>query len=237
LIAAGAPDRLAACSSVSSRGGSGDRATAEDILQEGFGRAAGRIEDLRDGDSATAWFFRILRNAVVDHYRRNAASQRTLEAFGRELEVAQPGTDVHDAVCECVTRLTATLRPEYAEALERVEVEGVSVSAFAAKKGITANNFAEADRLRAEGQTVLFVGIDGAYAGLVAVADPIKESSKEAIASLRGDGVRVVMLTGDNRRIAEAVARQVGIDEVEADVGIAMGTGADVAIESAGIPS
>ena len=130
----------------------------------------------------------------------------------------------------------------------------------------------EADRLRAEGQTVLFVGIDGAYAGLVAVADPIKESSREAIASLRKDGVRVVMLTGDNRRTAEAVARQVGIDEVEADVlpeqklevvkrlqsegrrvamagdgindapalaqanvGIAMGTGADVAIESAGI--
>jgi len=120
----------------------GDRATAEDILQEGFGRAAARIEDLREGDSVTAWFFRILRNAVVDHYRRHAASQRALEAFGRELEKAQPGTDVHDAVCQCVTRLAATLKPEYAEALARIEIEGVSVAAFAAEQGITANNAA-----------------------------------------------------------------------------------------------
>jgi Cu+-exporting ATPase len=131
----------------------------------------------------------------------------------------------------------------------------------------------EADRLRADGQGVMFVAVDGGFAGLVAVADPVKESAIEAIAALKADGVRLVMLTGDNRTTAEAVARRIGgIDEVmadvlpeqkqfvverlrregrrvamagdgindapalaAADVGIAMGTGTDVAMESAAI--
>jgi Cu+-exporting ATPase len=129
-----------------------------------------------------------------------------------------------------------------------------------------------ADALRAEGQTVLFVALDGRAAGLVAVADPIKPTTPDAIAQLHRDGVRILMLTGDNRTTAEAVARKLGIDEVEADVlpdqkaavvkrlqvrgrvvamagdgvndapalaradvGIAMGTGTDVAMESAGV--
>jgi Cu+-exporting ATPase len=129
-----------------------------------------------------------------------------------------------------------------------------------------------ADALRREGQTVMFVAIDGRAAGLVGVADPIKATSAEAIAALHRDGIKVVMLTGDNRATADAVARQVGIDAVEADVlpdqkaavikrlqangervamagdgindapalaaaavGIAMGTGTDVAMESAGV--
>ena len=129
-----------------------------------------------------------------------------------------------------------------------------------------------ADRLRAKGQTVMFVLIDGAPAGLIGVADPIKESTPQAIQDLRREGIRIVMLTGDNRRTAEAVAGELGIDEVEAevlpqqksdvvkrhkqegrvvamagdgvndapalaeaDVGVAMGTGTDVAIKSAGV--
>ncbi len=132
---------------------------------------------------------------------------------------------------------------------------------------------ADADQLRADGQGVMFVAIDGRLAGLVVVADPIKNSAVEAVADLRKDGVRVVMMTGDNRRTAEAVARKIGgIDEVlagvlpdqkqamverlrregrrvgmagdgindapalaAADVGIAMGTGTDVAMESAAV--
>jgi Cu+-exporting ATPase len=132
---------------------------------------------------------------------------------------------------------------------------------------------ARADELRSEGQGVMFVAIDGKLAGLIAVADPIKESDAAAIAELRRDGVRVVMLTGDNQRTADAVARKIGgIDEViadvlpdqkqavverlkasgrrvgmagdgindapalaAADVGIAMGTGTDVAMESAAV--
>jgi P-type Cu+ transporter len=131
---------------------------------------------------------------------------------------------------------------------------------------------AEADALRGDGQTVMFVAVDGKAAGLVAVADPIKASTPEALTALREAGLRIVMVTGDSRRTADAVARKLGIDQVEAevlpdqkssivktmqsggrrvamagdgvndapalaqaDVGIAMGTGTDVAIESAGI--
>jgi Cu+-exporting ATPase len=132
---------------------------------------------------------------------------------------------------------------------------------------------AQADAFRAEGQGVMFVAIDGKLAGLVVVADPIKESAVDAVQALRRAGVRLVMMTGDNRRTAEAVARRVGgIDEVmadvlpeqkqakveqlrkegrrvgmagdgindapalaAADVGIAMGTGTDVAMESAAV--
>jgi Cu+-exporting ATPase len=129
-----------------------------------------------------------------------------------------------------------------------------------------------ADDLRRQGQTVMFVGIDGKVAGLTGVADPIKSTTAEAIRALHDAGIKVVMLTGDNRATAEAVARTVGIDKVEADVlpeqkaavvkrlqsegqrvamagdgindapalaqadvGIAMGTGTDIAMESAGI--
>jgi len=131
---------------------------------------------------------------------------------------------------------------------------------------------ADADALRADGQTVMFVAVDRRAAGLVAVADPIKPSTPEALAALRQSGLHIVMVTGDSRRTAEAVARKLGIEQVEAevlpehksevvrdlqakgrrvamagdgvndapalaqaDVGIAMGTGTDVAIESAGI--
>jgi Cu+-exporting ATPase len=129
-----------------------------------------------------------------------------------------------------------------------------------------------ADTMRKEGETVMLVAVDGRLAGLIGVADPIKESTPQAIRALHEDGIRIVMLTGDNRTTAEAVARRLGIDEVVADVlpeqkievvkrlqkegrmvamagdgvndapalaqshvGIAMGTGTDVAIESAGV--
>ena len=131
---------------------------------------------------------------------------------------------------------------------------------------------AKANTLRAEGKTAMFIAVDGALAGIVAVADPIKESTAQAIRELHAQGLRVIMATGDNERTAQAVASKLGIDEVRAgvlpeakkdlidqlrreghkiamagdgvndapalaaaDVGIAMGTGADVAMESAGI--
>ncbi len=131
---------------------------------------------------------------------------------------------------------------------------------------------AAAEALRADGQTVMFVAVDGKAAGLLGVADPIKETTPEAIRQLRGQNIRVVMLTGDSRTTAEAVAHKLGIDEViaevlpedkskqikqlqeqgrfvamagdgindapalaQAQVGIAMGTGTDVAMQSAGV--
>jgi Cu+-exporting ATPase len=126
--------------------------------------------------------------------------------------------------------------------------------------------------MRQDGATVILVAIDGKSAGVAAIADPIKPTTAEALRHLRGEGIKIVMLTGDNRTTAMAIARQLGIEKVEAevlpdqkaeivwryknmgrvvamagdgvndapalaaaDVGIAMGTGTDVAIESAGI--
>ena len=143
-----------------------------------------------------------------------------------------------------------------------MRAEGIDVSALDAS----------AETLRGDGATAIFVGLDGTAAGVIAIADPIKPTTPEAVRALREAGVRIVMLTGDNRTTATAVARKLGIDEVEAevlpqdkskvverlrkqgrvvamagdgvndapalaaaDVGVAMGTGTDVAIESAGV--
>ena len=157
------------------------------------------------------------------------------------------------------------------------EVEGQTVAAgnvaLLKEMGIDPGDLAaQADKLRDQGQTVMLVAIAGKAAGLIGVADPIKESTAEAIRDLHAEGIRIVMLTGDNLITARAVAGQLGIDEIHAEVlpeqkaevikqlqaaghivamagdgindapalaqaqvGIAMGTGTDVAIESAGI--
>ncbi|MBO0734893.1 MAG: copper-translocating P-type ATPase, partial [Methylocapsa sp.] len=144
---------------------------------------------------------------------------------------------------------------------------------FLKEAGIsTAELLREANELRKEGATVVFVAVDGEAAGLLAIADPVKRGAMEAIEALKADGVHVVMLTGDNRVTAEAVARKLGIEEIKAgilpqnksaaveelraqgrivamagdgindapalaaaDAGIAMSTGTDIAIESAGV--
>jgi RNA polymerase sigma-70 factor (ECF subfamily) len=119
----------------------GDRALAEDLLQEAFVRGMDKVGSLRSDESAVAWFYRLLRNAVIDHRRRAGASERKLAAFGSELEVhAEPEPEVRGAICRCVTELAATLKPEYGEALQQVDVEGVAVKDYAASAGISANN-------------------------------------------------------------------------------------------------
>ena len=118
----------------------GHRESAEDVLQEAYARSLDRLP-IEDGESAVAWFYRVLRNAVVDHYRRGGASDRALSALARELEKeAEPDLDERNAVCRCVARLSETLKPEYALALRRIDVDGVSVQDYAAEAGITANN-------------------------------------------------------------------------------------------------
>jgi Cu+-exporting ATPase len=82
----------------------------------------------------------------------------------------------------------------------------------------TAGLEAEAERLRHDGASAIFVGLDGKAAGVIAVADPVKESAADAVKALKADGIAVVMVTGDNRTTAEAVARKLGIDQVEAEV-------------------
>jgi RNA polymerase sigma factor (sigma-70 family) len=121
----------------------GHRDVAEDVLQEAFVRGIGRVEALRDDESAVAWFYRSLRNAVIDHQRRRGAAERALAAFAEELEPYQePTEEVRGAVCQCVARLAETLKPEYAEALRRIEVEGVPVKTFAKEQGISSGNAA-----------------------------------------------------------------------------------------------
>jgi RNA polymerase sigma-70 factor (ECF subfamily) len=121
----------------------GDRALAEDILQEAFVRGLHKLDTLENDESATAWFYRILRNAVIDHHRRRAAVDRKLESFATELEQhVEPEGDMRRAVCQCVGTLAGTLKPEYAEALRRVEVDGVAVKDYASEVGITSNNAA-----------------------------------------------------------------------------------------------
>ena len=121
----------------------GSRALAEDILQEAFARGIGRIETLRNDESAVAWFYRTLRNAVIDSHRRGRVAERALAAFAEELEKYEdPEDDIRGAVCQCVARLAETLKPEYAEALQHIEVQGVPVKVFAEKRGISSSNAA-----------------------------------------------------------------------------------------------
>jgi RNA polymerase sigma-70 factor (ECF subfamily) len=121
----------------------GDRALAEDILQEAFVRGLPKLDTIEKDESVTAWFYRILRNAVIDHYRRRSAFDRKLEAFATELDQqVEPESEMRGAVCRCVSELAGTLKPEYADVIRRVEVDGVSVKDYATEAGITGNNAA-----------------------------------------------------------------------------------------------
>ena len=118
----------------------GHRDVAEDVLQEAFARSLDKVP-FENAESAIAWFYRVLRNAVIDHYRRAGSSERALSVLARQLdEQTEPDLDERNAVCRCVSRLSETLKPEYALALRRIDVDGVSVQDFAAEAGITANN-------------------------------------------------------------------------------------------------
>lgn len=118
----------------------GSRELAEDILQEAFTRGLDKAGTLRDEESALAWFYRALRNAVIDHYRRDDARRRGLEGFAAELASAEVPQETANAVCKCVLSLAETLKPEYAEAIRRIDVDGLAVKDFAAEAGLTANN-------------------------------------------------------------------------------------------------
>lgn len=121
----------------------GRRDLAEDILQEAFARGLEKLENLRDEEAVVPWFYRTLRNATVDYYRRAKSADRALALFAEEIEKAEePVETMHAEVCKCVARLAETLKPEYADALRRIEVEGVSVTDFADEQGISKNNAA-----------------------------------------------------------------------------------------------
>jgi RNA polymerase sigma-70 factor (ECF subfamily) len=122
------------------RVGSGE--LAEEILQEAYARAFERGGQLRDDETAVAWFFRILRNAVIERARREAAAARTLEALAREMETSPPDAEVERVVCACVSGVLDTLKPEYQAPLRAIDLGGQDLRAFASEVGITPNNAA-----------------------------------------------------------------------------------------------
>lgn len=120
----------------------GSRAIAEDILQEAFVRGMGKVPT-DDEPSVIAWFYRTLRNAAVDYHRRHQTANKALDAFAAEsIERVEPDQEMRDAVCQCVRRLADTLKPELADAIKRIEVDGVSVKDYAAEVGISPGNAA-----------------------------------------------------------------------------------------------
>ncbi len=120
----------------------GRREVAEEILQEAFVRGLDKGASLREAESVTAWFYRLLRNALVDHLRRRGTEERALQLAAHEPAEEEPAPDeaLMGTVCGCVRGLIETLKPEYAAAIRRVDLEGQSVQAFAAEAGISANN-------------------------------------------------------------------------------------------------
>jgi len=187
-------------------------------------------------------------------------------------------------LAEAIVEGAATRDLRLADAVDFEAVTGKGVSGTVSGRKVALGNAAmmadlgvatataNAEAMQAEGKTAMFVAVDGSFAGIVAVADPIKATTAEAIKALHDKGLRIIMATGDNERTAKAIAGRLGIDEVRAgllpdekgalveelrargagvamagdgvndapalagaDVGIAMGTGADVAVESAGI--
>lgn len=115
----------------------GDRALAEEILQDALVRSLDKVGDVEE--SLIGWFYRVLRNAIVDHVRRRAARDRTLDALAAEpMSAADP--ELENVVCRCVGQLAGTLKPEYAEALRRIDIEGTPVKDYATEAGISASN-------------------------------------------------------------------------------------------------
>jgi RNA polymerase sigma-70 factor, ECF subfamily len=125
----------------------GSRAVAEDILQDAFVRSIERASEL-DGESqnderTTAWFFRVLRNAVIDHYRHQAVEQRAHHEWAQDwTRGAELSADDHHEVCGCFTEFLGLLKPEYRRAIETIELGNVSLREFGEREGISANNAA-----------------------------------------------------------------------------------------------
>lgn len=115
----------------------GNRALAEEILQDALVKSLEKGDEIRE--STLGWFYRVLRNAIIDHARRRAVHDKKLEQVAQQIETHED-VELRDEVCRCVTSLAQTLKPEYADALQRIDVDGVAVKDYADAAGITASN-------------------------------------------------------------------------------------------------
>ena len=121
----------------------GTRAVAEDIIQAAYIRAMEQAATLRSDESAVAWFYRILRNAVIDHYRHRAAEDRALEQWAKDLAIeAQFDAPTQQIVCQCINNVLDKLKPAYSEIIREVDLTENTLESFAKKSGITAGNAA-----------------------------------------------------------------------------------------------
>jgi RNA polymerase sigma factor (sigma-70 family) len=116
-----------------------DRAAAEDVLQSAYLKAVEHGSEIRDDESTVAWFYRILRNAITDHYRRKAARTSAQEAFAAEAPVSYEA-EVRQTACACIGDVIRDLKGEYRTAIEQVDLAGMSVEAFAKSQETSANN-------------------------------------------------------------------------------------------------
>lgn len=117
-------------------------AIAEEILQNAFVKGMEKGSDLKDGESAVAWFYRVLNNAIIDHYRHAAVEVRgrIKEAADALTRASEPDPDMRNAVCQCMGHLLPTLKAEYADVLQQVDLEERPLAEVAERLGITPNN-------------------------------------------------------------------------------------------------
>jgi RNA polymerase sigma-70 factor (ECF subfamily) len=117
----------------------GDEATAEDILQMAYVKGLERASQVRDEKNIVAWFYRLLRNAIVDYYRQKGSETRVIELFGKDYEEAVD-SEFHAEVCACIHDVLKTLNGSYAEAIQRVDLEEMPVDEYARQQAISQNN-------------------------------------------------------------------------------------------------
>ncbi len=117
----------------------GDPELAADVVQDALLKALRAEEELRHDENLVAWFYRVLRNAIPDLHRKKATQTKALERFAIEMEKS-PDAESHGVICECVTRLLPTLKPEYAEVIRRVDFDEQSTEEVAASLDIMAGN-------------------------------------------------------------------------------------------------
>src|SRR6185437_6214384 len=118
-------------------------AVAEDIIQAAYVRAMEKASTLHKEESAAAWFYRILRNAVIDHYRHRAAEDRALEQWAEDLITeVQPDETMQNIVCQCIVSVLSTMKPQYSEIIRSVDLGENSLQDFAKLAGITPGNAA-----------------------------------------------------------------------------------------------
>jgi RNA polymerase sigma factor (sigma-70 family) len=123
----------------------GDHGLAEDILQAAYMRALRHTAELDanagEDESVVAWFYRVLRNAVIDQYRRRSTENKALEAWGRELETAvYPSHEVQEEICGCLAGVVKDLKPEYAEVIQAVDLGEQPLNEFAKQRGLSGSN-------------------------------------------------------------------------------------------------